>query len=111
MLTSGILSGLDMITLSPLADAQSNSRTDSEQDISQKNTCSGFSECLNDGANLVEADSRAFCFVADVTSNNEGESITVRETFCFPTLQQCEEESRIERGDSSVLVEPCRAVS
>ena len=55
MLTSGILSGLDMITLSPLADAQSNSRTDSEQDISQKNTCSGFSECLNDGANLVEA--------------------------------------------------------
>ena len=107
----GLLAGLNIISSSPLADAQSESRTALEQDILQSNICSGYSECLNDGENLVETDSRAFCFVADVTSNNEGESETVRTTFCFPTQEQCEAESRVEQGDSSVLVEPCHPVS
>ena len=107
----GLLAGMNIISSFPLADAQSESRTALEQDTLQKNICSGYSECLNDGANFVETDSRAFCFIADVTSNDEGESETVRMTFCFPTLQQCEAESRVEQGDSSVLVEPCHPVS
>ena len=39
----------------PLAFAQSESETESEQEINQKNVCSGWAVCINDAENKIDS--------------------------------------------------------
>jgi hypothetical protein len=93
------------------------SDTNTEQSMAQKNVGSGESTNFNCGENSIDASlvvcSRAeaeieYCFVAvTIIEQEAGPDLIIRETFCYPTLDQCEEGARNEVDDDTFIEEPC----